>query len=93
MKLFLLSLVLIALAMAGMAISLLVRKNGKFPDGHIGHNREMKKKGIVCAKTWDRIEQKKGADVSIKTSILLKSQGLKKPMNNNYIDFKLLKPN
>ncbi len=49
-KLILLSLLLLALAMLGMAISLLARKNGKFPDTSVGKNKEMKNLGIHCAR-------------------------------------------
>ena len=50
---------LLLLAIVGMAIQIIVRKNGQFPSSHVGHNKEMKKKGLVCANTWDRLEQKK----------------------------------
>lgn len=50
LKIILLSIVLIALSMAGMALSVLVRKNGRFPAYRVGHNRNMKKLGISCVK-------------------------------------------
>ena len=36
-------------------VNIFFRKK-EFPDSHLGHNKEMKKRGIVCAKTMDRIE-------------------------------------
>lgn len=48
--LFILTVIVIALAMAGLAIRMLIKKNGKFPETHIGRNKNMKKLGITCAK-------------------------------------------
>ena len=45
-----LTVVLLSLAFLGLALNILVKKNGHFPEHHIGHNREMKKLGINCAK-------------------------------------------
>ncbi len=41
---------LLALAMMGMGITMLVRKNGKFPNTHIEGNPNLQKLGITCAK-------------------------------------------
>ena len=53
LKLILLSVVLVALALAGMAITILVKPKGKFPETHVGHNKEMRKRGITCAQSTD----------------------------------------
>jgi hypothetical protein len=58
-KVILLAIALVSLAFFGLALQIVLKKNGKFPDTHVGHNREMKKRGIVCAKTFDRMEQAK----------------------------------
>jgi len=58
-KVILLAVALVSLAIFGLAIQIVLKKNGKFPDTHIGHNREMKKRGIYCAQTIDRMEQAK----------------------------------
>ncbi|MDA3894155.1 MAG: hypothetical protein PF517_21045 [Salinivirgaceae bacterium] len=55
--------VLLALGLVGIAVLLLgfnifFRKK-EFPDSHLSHNKEMVKRGIVCAKAMDRIERKK----------------------------------
>lgn len=50
MKIFLLSVILLAAAVAGMAVTILVKPGGKFPDGEISHNKELRKRGIICAK-------------------------------------------
>jgi hypothetical protein len=57
-KLFLVVLTLVSLAFAGMGIRILLKRNGQFPETHVGHNKEMRKRGITCVKTWDKLEQK-----------------------------------
>ncbi|MGD9930485.1 MAG: hypothetical protein AB7U05_10740 [Mangrovibacterium sp.] len=59
LKLFLIALVLVAVAFAGLAIKILLEKKGKFPNLHIGSNKHMKQRGITCAQTFDKIEQSK----------------------------------
>ncbi len=58
LKVLLLSVVLIAIVFLLMGISILIKKNGKFPNLHIGSNKEMAKRGISCATTQDREAQK-----------------------------------
>ena len=50
MKVVLLAILLLALGVAGMAVSILVKKDGKFPDGEISHNKELRRRGAICAK-------------------------------------------
>ena len=54
---FLIVVVLLAIALAGLAITILVKKGGKFPEIHIGRTKAMKKLGIHCANTTDRLER------------------------------------
>ncbi len=44
------STVLMGMVFAGLAISILVKKNGRFPVTSIGRNKEMQKRGITCVK-------------------------------------------
>lgn len=53
LKLLILSAVLVAIALAGMAITIIVRPGGRFPETHVGHNKEMRKRGITCAQATD----------------------------------------
>ena len=53
LKLLILSLVIIVLAAIGLGIRILVVSGGKFPDTHISHNKEMRKRGITCAQRND----------------------------------------
>jgi hypothetical protein len=50
LEVFILSVVLIAIAMVFLGISILIKKNGKFPNTSVGHNPNMRKLGITCAK-------------------------------------------
>ena len=50
MKVFLLAIAIVALCVFGLCFNIIFRKDGKFPDGEIAHNKELRKRGIVCAK-------------------------------------------
>ena len=50
LKLLLLTIGLIALALLGLSISLLVKKGGKFPSSSVGKNKEMHARGITCVR-------------------------------------------
>ena len=55
--LILLSVVLMALAFAGLAIRILLKKGGKFPNTHVSGNKYLKRNGVYCSQTQDRLEQ------------------------------------
>jgi hypothetical protein len=57
LKVILLAIGLVGIAMAGMALNILVKKGGKFPNSHISGNKYLKQNGIYCAQTQDKIEQ------------------------------------
>mgnify|MGYP001279522039 CR=1 FL=1 len=57
----LLTIVLLAIAILGLGVNVFIRKR-KFPNTHIGGNKEMMKRGIYCAKTFDKIEHKKAIE-------------------------------
>ncbi len=46
--------ILLGIALIGLGITMLIKKNGKFPETHIGKNKAMKERGINCANTTDR---------------------------------------
>ena len=50
MKVFLAALLLVALCVVGLCFNIIFRKDGKFPETEIENNREMRKRGIKCAK-------------------------------------------
>ncbi|HPE78309.1 MAG TPA: hypothetical protein PLC80_19615 [Draconibacterium sp.] len=57
LKVILLAIGLVGIAMAGMALNILVKKGGKFPNTHISGNKYLKQNGIYCAQTQDKIDQ------------------------------------
>lgn len=59
LKIILLSVVIMALVLVGLALQTLFKKGGTFPDTHIGSNKYMKENGVTCAQTFDKIEQAK----------------------------------
>lgn len=59
LKVMILAIVIMGLVFAGLAIQMLIRKDGKFPNTHIGSNKYMKENGVTCAQTYDKIEQAK----------------------------------
>ncbi len=46
----LISVILLAICFAGLALNILLKKNGKFPETEIGSNKNMRKLGIRCTK-------------------------------------------
>jgi len=59
LKLILVSVVLLGIGFIGFAISILVKKNGQFPETHIGKTEFLKKEGVSCATSQDKLEQAK----------------------------------
>ena len=59
LKIVLIAIALVSTAILALSIRIVLVKDGKFPETHISRNPEMKKKGILCVKTMDRMEQAK----------------------------------
>jgi hypothetical protein len=51
--------VILLAGVALMSIQVIVKKNGHFPDTHVGNNKALREKGIHCAKTQDREDIRK----------------------------------
>ncbi|MCQ2311382.1 MAG: hypothetical protein MJZ64_06510 [Paludibacteraceae bacterium] len=49
----LLGILLLGLAMLGLCIRVLIKKNGRFSSQHIGGSKAMKERGIHCVNTQD----------------------------------------
>lgn len=49
MKLWLLTLVLLALAVILLGVKVLFVKGGRFPSGHVSHSDALRERGIGCA--------------------------------------------
>jgi hypothetical protein len=52
-KLLFITILLIILAVIGLAVSIIFSKKGRFPETHVDRNKEMRKRGITCAKKVD----------------------------------------
>lgn len=50
LQLILICVSVLTICIAAMAINIIVKKDGKFPDGEIGTNPNMQRLGIQCAK-------------------------------------------
>lgn len=53
LKLLIITSILLIVSFAGLAISILIKKNGIFPNTHISQNKALKSKGITCAQYID----------------------------------------
>ncbi len=63
MNMFIAALALVGLSVLGLCFNVIFRKNGKFPETDVGGNREMRKRGIRCArydemKMWSKKPEK-----------------------------------
>ncbi len=55
---FIIVVILLGISLIGLGIGILWKKEGGFPEIHIGRNKAMKDRGITCANTADRQERK-----------------------------------
>ena len=54
--------VFLGIAFLGLAIQVLFKKSHKFPNFHVSGNKNLADKGITCAQSWDKIEQRKARE-------------------------------
>jgi hypothetical protein len=64
-KILLPAIVVLTLVFLGLGITILVKRNGKFPDTHIHSNKYLREKGIHCVQKEDKTEQEKGRKQNI----------------------------
>ena len=57
-RLFLISLLIIAVCMVLMSITILIKKNGRFPNTHVCGNKHLRRQGITSAQTQDKQAQR-----------------------------------
>jgi hypothetical protein len=58
-KAFLIAVGILLIAIVLMAVKILFTKKGKFPPLHINENVALRKKGVSCAHSQDKMEQNK----------------------------------
>lgn len=68
-KILVITAVTVAIAVFAMCFNIIFRKNGRFPDSEISHNKALRKQGIICAKEdeiklWGKKKGKKAAACS-----------------------------
>jgi hypothetical protein len=49
----LLSVLIVGLCVFGLCFNIIFRKDGRFPDSEVGHNKELRKRGVVCMREED----------------------------------------
>ena len=57
-KTLLFTLLIIAICVALLAIKVIIKKNGRFPNTHVGSSKAMRKRGIKCVQSQDRDARK-----------------------------------
>ncbi len=55
---------LLGIAFFGLALKILFSKDRKFPNMHVGSNKNFSSRGITCAQSWDKMEQKKARRIN-----------------------------
>lgn len=53
-KILLLTALIIAISFALLSITIILKKNGRFPNTHVSGNKGLRKRGIKCAQSQDR---------------------------------------
>lgn len=57
LKTLLFTLIIVAISMCLLAIKIIVKKRGRFPNTHVGHSAAMRKHGITCVQSMDAMER------------------------------------
>ena len=57
-RVFLITLLLIAVGMVLMSVTILIKKGGRFPNTHVCGNKHLRRKGISSAQTQDKQAQR-----------------------------------
>ena len=58
LKILLITLLVVAVSVPLLAIKVILKKNGRFPNSHVSGNKHLRKKGIGCAQSQDRNARK-----------------------------------
>ena len=52
------TLLIIAICVALLSVKVILKKNGRFPNTHVGGSKAMRKRGIKCVQSQDRDARK-----------------------------------
>ena len=58
LKILLITLLIVAISIPLLAIKIILKKNGRFPNSHVSGNKHLRKQGIGCAQSQDRAARK-----------------------------------
>ena len=75
------SVIILGIAIFGLCLNIIFKKNGKFPDGEIGHNKALRRQGIICMKEEE--EKLWGRSTYIRVT---KNKGVKFERDNNCLN-------
>lgn len=51
--------IIVAISIALLSITIIIKKNGRFPNIHVSGNKGLRKRGIKCAQSQDRDARRK----------------------------------
>ena len=54
LKTILITLLIVAISIALLSVKILLKKNGRFPNTHVGGSKAMRERGIGCVQSQDR---------------------------------------
>ena len=72
-KTLLFTLLIISICVALLAVKVIIKKNGRFPNTHVGGNKEMRRRGIKCVQSQDK-DARRDNPMAVKESIKYKSK-------------------
>ncbi|MBO4691276.1 MAG: hypothetical protein J5604_00675 [Bacteroidales bacterium] len=61
----LIAVLILGVCIFGMCFNIIFKKDGKFPDGEIGRNKELRKRGIICMREEDEKIWGKSAHIRV----------------------------
>ena len=61
----LISVGIVGLCVFGLCFNIIFRKDGQFPDSEIGHNKELRKRGVICMREEDERIWGKSAHIRV----------------------------
>ena len=67
-KTLLFTLLIISICVALLAVKVIIKKNGRFPNTHVGGNKEMRRRGIKCVQSQDK-DARRDNPMAVKESI------------------------
>ena len=63
---------IIAISIALLSITIIIKKNGRFPNTHVGGSKAMRKRGIKCVQSQDKDARRENSQRVNETSKKIK---------------------